>query len=74
MNANVGGEPAQGLGRRSTTPGPNAVARLNFKVDSLPVDDALLRAMPGDVRKVVDDFKPTGRVRGRGPRSSASRR
>ena len=47
-------------------PGPDAVARLKFAVDALPVDDPLfLKALPPDVRKVVADFKPTGTVRGR---------
>lgn len=47
-------------------PGPDAVARLKFAVDALPVDDPLfLKALPPDVRKVVADFRPTGTVRGR---------
>jgi len=46
-------------------PGPEAVADLDFAVESLPVDDALLLALPPDVRKVVDDFKPSGSVKGR---------
>ena len=46
-------------------PGKDAIARLHFAVEALPVDDPLfLRALPPDVRKVVGDFKPTGTVRG----------
>ncbi len=45
-------------------PGPEATARLRFQVDALPIDGALLEALPPDVRQVVDDFKPTGAVRG----------
>ncbi len=45
-------------------PGPEAVARLRFQVDALPIDAALLEALPPEVRGVVDDFKPTGTVRG----------
>ncbi len=46
-------------------PGKDAIARLQFAVDALPIDDPLfLKALPPDVRKVVNDFKPTGTVRG----------
>ncbi len=44
-------------------PGPGAVARLAFDVESLPVDAALYRALPPEVKKVFDDFRPTGSVR-----------
>jgi AsmA-like C-terminal region len=46
-------------------PGPDAVARLDFLVESLPVDETLFRALPPDVRQVVNDFKPSGTVQGR---------
>ncbi len=47
-------------------PGPDAIARLHFAVEALPVDDPLfLRALPPDVQKVMAEFKPTGTVRGR---------
>ena len=59
----IGGKPA---GARGTIdqPGPGAIARLKFWAESLPIDETLLKAMPADVRKVVDDFSPTGSVRG----------
>ena len=45
-------------------PGPLAEARIRFQVDALPIDSALLDAMPPNVRQVVADFKPTGTVGG----------
>ena len=60
----VGGRP---LAARGTIdkPGPNSRIDLDFTAEALPVDAALLRAMPPDVRKVVDSFKPVGNVRGK---------
>ncbi|HEV3121634.1 MAG TPA: AsmA-like C-terminal region-containing protein, partial [Isosphaeraceae bacterium] len=46
-------------------PGPGAVVNLAFEAGALPVDKVLFEALPPDVRKVVDQFKPTGSVRGR---------
>ncbi len=45
-------------------PGPNAEARLTFKVASLPIDDVLRKALPREVRTKVDQFQPAGSVRG----------
>ncbi len=45
-------------------PGPDAVADLTFEVESLPVDDALFKALPPEVKPVVASFKPSGTVRG----------
>ena len=45
-------------------PGPNAVAALTFEVDSLPIDDALFRALPPEVKPVLAAFQPTGTVKG----------
>ena len=44
-------------------PGVDAVVRLDIKAESMPIDDALKRAMPPDVRKVVDQFNPSGVVK-----------
>jgi hypothetical protein len=46
-------------------PGPNAEARLFFDVASLPVDETLRKALPPEVGRTVDRFKPTGSVKGR---------
>ncbi len=45
-------------------PGLYAVANLEFQAEAVPIDKALLDAMPPEVRTVLDDFKPTGTVRG----------
>lgn len=59
----IGGKPASARGT-ITNPGPNAVVELDFQAESLPIDKRLLDAMPPDVRKVVEQFQPTGSVRG----------
>lgn len=63
MQTLVGGHP---LTVRGTVdhPGPDAVARLEFAGQSLPVDKALFDALPPEVRAVVNDFSPTGSVSG----------
>ena len=59
----IGGKP---LTARGTVdhPGPDAVARFEFAGDALPIDKPLFDALPPDVRRVLDDFRPTGTVRG----------
>lgn len=37
---------------------------LDFEADELPVDQTLLNALPPDVRKIVEEFRPKGSVRG----------
>ncbi|WP_435017401.1 AsmA-like C-terminal region-containing protein [Tundrisphaera sp. TA3] len=64
MSAPVGGHPLRVRGTVDD-PGPDAVANLSFDVESLPVDAALLKALPADVRKVVNEFQPDGSVQGR---------
>jgi AsmA-like C-terminal region len=44
-------------------PGVDAVVRLDIQADAIPIDDALKNAMPPDVRKVVDQFNPSGVVK-----------
>jgi hypothetical protein len=46
-------------------PGPRAVVNLVFEAGALPMDKTLFDALPPDVRRVVDQFKPTGSVRGK---------
>ncbi len=59
----VGGRPLTANGV-VLKPGPAAVVELSFTAESLPVDKALMDALPADVREVVDHFHPTGTVRG----------
>ena len=44
-------------------PGVDAVVRLDIQAEAIPIDDALEGAMPPDVRKVVDQFNPSGVVK-----------
>jgi AsmA-like C-terminal region len=46
-------------------PGVDAVVRLDIQAEAIPIDDALKRAMPANVRKVVDQFNPSGVVKAR---------
>lgn len=59
MHTLIGGKPAWGRGTIDH-PGPDAEVRLAFGAEAMPVDKALLEAMPPDVRQVVDQFQPTG--------------
>jgi hypothetical protein len=59
----VGGRPLTAKGTIEH-PGDRALVRLAFEGHSLPVDKTLLDALPDDVREVVDQFQPTGTVRG----------
>ncbi len=44
-------------------PGVDAVVRLDINAESVPIDDAIKKAMRPDVRKVVDSFNPSGFVK-----------
>ncbi|MBV8382865.1 MAG: hypothetical protein JOZ63_09670 [Planctomycetaceae bacterium] len=46
-------------------PGPEAHVLLQFEGGALPIDKTLLDAIPPDIRAVVDQFQPSGTVRGR---------
>lgn len=63
MQTLVGGRPLTARGTIDH-PGPGAVVRLEFAGEALPVDRTLFDALPPEVRDVVDDFRPTGTVRG----------
>ncbi len=39
------------------------MVRLDIQAEAIPIDDALKKAMPPDVRKVVDQFNPSGVVK-----------
>jgi hypothetical protein len=60
----VGNKPLRATGTIEN-PGRDAHVHLNFVGEALPIDKTLFDAMPPDVRKVVDEFHPTGTVRGR---------
>jgi AsmA-like C-terminal region len=44
-------------------PGVDAVVKLDIEADSVPIDETLKKAMPPDVRKVVNQFDPRGFVK-----------
>jgi len=58
----IGGQPVQLTGTIQN-PGVDAVVRLDIQASAVPIDDTLKKAMPPDVRKVVDEFKPNGVVK-----------
>jgi hypothetical protein len=57
-----GGQPVQ-LEGTIKNPGVDAVVELDIQAGSIVIDDALRDAMPPNVRKVVDQFSPSGVVR-----------
>lgn len=59
----VGGKPLIATGTIDH-PGPLAHVQLDFQGEALPIDKTLLDAIPPDIRTVVDQFHPTGTVRG----------
>ncbi len=65
MRTLIGGKPLVANGTIDQ-PGERAVVRLDFVGQGLPVDSALLNALPPDVREVVLQFSPTGAVSGSG--------
>ena len=58
----IGGKPVR-LAGTIQNPGPNAVVQLDVQAESLPIDEALKKAMRPEVRKVVDQFNPSGLVK-----------
>ena len=64
VRTSVGDKPVRVTGTVDD-PGPDAVARLTFEVESLPVDAALFNALPPEVKPVVASFRPTGTVQGK---------
>ena len=60
----LSGRPSK-ISGKITHPGPDAVVELDVIASSLPIDDVLKKAMPADVRKVVNQFNPSGLVNAR---------
>jgi hypothetical protein len=58
----IGDRPAR-LAGTIDNPGPDADVRLTIKAESIPLDETFRRALPPDVRKVVDQFHPVGSVK-----------
>jgi hypothetical protein len=58
----IGGQPMF-LDGTIQNPGVDAVVRLDIKAGAVPIDDVLKKAMRPDVRKVVNQFKPSGVVK-----------
>ncbi len=58
----VGGRPLR-LKGNINNPGLDAVVALDILADSIPIDDKLKKAMQSDVRKVVEQFHPSGLVK-----------
>ena len=59
-----GGQPVH-LDGTIKNPGVDAVVKLDIQAESIPIDDALKSAMPPHVRKVIDQFNPSGVVKAR---------
>jgi hypothetical protein len=59
----VGGKPLSATGTIDD-PGPDAHVILDFRGEALPIDKTLFDALPPPIRKVVDEFQPTGTVGG----------
>ncbi|MFO0957355.1 MAG: AsmA-like C-terminal region-containing protein [Isosphaeraceae bacterium] len=64
MGTRIGNQPAWCRGT-ILRPGPDPHVVLDFQADGLPISEELLGAMPGEIRKVVDQFRPTGTVKGK---------
>ena len=58
----VGGQSMR-LAGTIQNPGVNAVVKLDIQAEAVQIDEALKKAMPANVRKVVDQFKPQGVVK-----------
>lgn len=46
-------------------PGPDPHVVLTFQADGMSISDELLRAMPAEIRSVINPFQPTGTVKGK---------
>lgn len=60
----IGDKPARMVGTVDD-PGPDAVVDLAVAAEALPIDVTFLEALPPDVRRWVDSFKPSGSVAGK---------
>lgn len=43
-------------------PGLDAIVKLDIQAESVPIDETFRKALPADVKKVVDQFHPSGLV------------
>lgn len=59
----IAGQPLRARGTIEN-PGPDAVVKLDFQGAALPIDKTLLGAIPPEITKVINDFEPSGSVRG----------
>jgi hypothetical protein len=59
----IGGRPLR-LKGNIQNPGIDAVVLLEILGESIPIDDKIKKAMPPDVRKVIEQFHPSGLVKG----------
>jgi hypothetical protein len=57
-----GGQPVE-LRGTIQNPGVDAIVKLEIEAESILIDDSLKTALPPEVRKVVDQFNPSGAVR-----------
>jgi hypothetical protein len=64
QTAFIGGKPTTARGTIDN-PGPDAIVDLTFEGEAFPIDQTLFNALPADVREVVNQFHPTGSVRGK---------
>ena len=58
----IGDRPARLTGTIDN-PGPDAIVQLDIQAESVPIDDAFMVALQPDVRKVVNQFHPSGSVK-----------
>jgi hypothetical protein len=63
LHTKIGDKRASAKGRIEN-PGPGSTIDLQFVAESLPINKALLDAMPSDVRETINSFKPSGTVQG----------
>lgn len=64
MATTIGGKPLTCKGTITDPGRPEAIVDLDFAAGAMPIDDKLMAALPDDARKVVQEFHPTGTVRG----------
>ncbi len=64
LHSLVGGKPLSIKGQIDD-PGEDAVVHLEIEAEAAPVDDLFKKALPPDIRKLVDEFNPSGVVHAR---------
>ncbi|MDG3006045.1 AsmA family protein [Paludisphaera mucosa] len=61
LNGPIGDKPAK-LHGTVDDPGPDAIVDLTVEAEAMPIDATFMEALPPDVRRWVDRFKPKGSV------------